>query len=112
MAATVLFLGLWLGVMFEIGPLRDASTGVYLLLSAVYGYAVNRWWAPLIIFSLAPILAVAVGNGHGQDDASNVAFLELGAVVVVAPVVALGVSLAKFTSWLRARREEHPPASA
>lgn len=103
MTGTVLFWGLWLGKIFGLGPLQDAPLGVYLLLSAAYGYLVRRWWAPLSVFCLLPALAIPEAYGDSNPNYSNGAAAALAALVVVAPVVTLGVMLARFTKWLSAR---------
>ncbi len=94
--ATVLFLGMWFLMPFGL-PLS-----IYLLLSAAYGYVVSRWWAPVGIF-LVFMAVVAFSVGLDDDaDASNVPFA-IFAGVILAAVVAVGVLLARFTSWLRGR---------
>lgn len=101
--ATALFLGMWLGLVFEVGPLQDAPIAVYILLSTMYGYVVRRWWAPPIIFCLVPIISVPQAYGDSQPDYANGVVVVLGGMAVVALVVVVGVLLARLTGWLSAR---------
>lgn len=84
----VAFVGLWVSYTFYSANLDNEPfehVGWALLATSVaLGFAVGRWWAPLVVIVYLPTLAIPSGYGGGTPDYG----VGLAVAVVVLPVVA------------------------
>lgn len=103
----VAFVGLWVSYTFYSANLDNEPfehVGWALLaMSVALGFAVGRWWAPLVVIVYLPTLAIPSAYGGGTPDYGVGLAVAVVVLPVVAGLIAIGV-LARKTFSPRAGR--------
>ena len=98
----VAYLAAWAGYDFYSADLSTPSppAGVievaFLLSSVGLGFAIAKWWAPVVVVGYLPVLAVPGAYGGGQPDYSNGVAVALLVLPAAALLIAIGVGAGRL----------------